>query len=91
METDPWEAPGSPESDEEMVAYLESALEEGDPDILLAALEEIAEAKGMTEIARAAGLGRATLYKALADDWKLEFRTVTKVLQALGFRLKLVV
>lgn len=56
-------------------------------DLLKAALGDIARAKGMTEIAQTAGLGRANLYKALSPDGNPEFATVVKVLKALGLRL----
>ena len=57
------------------------------PDLLKAALGDIARAKGMTEIAQAAGLGRANLYKALSPEGNPEFATVARVLKALGLRL----
>ena len=55
--------------------------------MLKAALGDMARAKGMTEIAQAAGLGRANLYKALSPDGNPEFATVARVLKALGLRL----
>ena len=68
-------------------AYLDAVLEDGDPDLLKAALGDIARAKGMTEIAQTTGLGRANLYKALSPDGNPEFATVVRVLNALGLRL----
>ena len=56
--TKSWDAAEHLKSDEEMAAYLEAALEDGDPALVAAALGDIARAKGMTEIAREAGLGR---------------------------------
>jgi probable addiction module antidote protein len=70
-----------------MAAYLEAALEDGDPSLVAAVLGDIARAKGMTEIARDAGLGRESLYKALSPDGNPEFATVMKVIRALGLRL----
>jgi probable addiction module antidote protein len=87
-ETEPWNAAGSLRTKEDIAAYLDAVLEDGDPVLLKAALGDIARAKGMTEIARAAGLGRANLYKALSPDGNPEFATVAKVLRALGLRLK---
>jgi probable addiction module antidote protein len=55
--------------------------------LLKAALGDVARARGMTEIAQAAGLGRAKLYKALSPEGNPEFATVAKVLRALGLRL----
>jgi probable addiction module antidote protein len=53
--------------------------------------EDIARSRGMTEIARATGLGRANLYEALSPGGNPEFATVTKVLRALGVRLTIAV
>ena len=86
-ETRPWDAADTLESKADIAAYLDAVLEDGDPELLKAALGDIARAKGMTEIARAAGLGRANLYKALSPDGNPEFATVAKVLRALGLRL----
>jgi probable addiction module antidote protein len=82
-----WDAAETLQTREDIAAYLDAVLEDGDPDLLKAALGDIARAKGMAEIARAAGLGRANLYKALSPDGNPEFTTVAKVLRALGFRL----
>jgi len=82
-----WDAAETLETKEDIAAYLDAVLEDGDPDLLKAALGDIARAKGMTEIARAAGLGRANLYKALSPDGNPEFATVARVLRALGLRL----
>jgi probable addiction module antidote protein len=85
--TSRWNAADTLESKEDIAAYLDAVLEDGDPDLLKAALGDIARAKGMSEIAQAAGLGRANLYKALSPDGNPEFATVAKVLKALGLRL----
>ena len=85
--TRPWDAAEHLETDEDMVAYLEAALESGDASLIAAALGDIARAKGMTEIAREAGLGRESLYKALSPEGNPEFATVLKVVRALGLRL----
>ena len=76
-----WDAADALESKEDIAAYLDAVLEDGDPDLLKAALGDIARAKGMTEIAQAAGLGRANLYKALSPDGNPEFVTVARVLE----------
>jgi probable addiction module antidote protein len=88
-ETRPWDAAELLGSKADIAAYLDAVLEEGDPVLLKAALGDVARAKGMTEIARAAGLGRASLYKALSPDGNPELATVAKVLRALGLRLKI--
>jgi probable addiction module antidote protein len=82
-----WDVVDHLKSDEDMVAYLEAALEEDDPSLIAAALGDIARAKGMTEIAREAGLGRESLYKTLSSQGNPEFATVLKVVRALGLRL----
>jgi probable addiction module antidote protein len=84
-----WDAVDALETREDIAAYLDAVLEDGDPDLLKAALGDIAGAKGMTEIAQAAGLGRANLYRALSPDGNPEFATVARVLKALGIRLPL--
>lgn len=85
--TRPWDAAETLKSKEDVAVYLDAVLEDGDPELLKAALGDIARAKGMTEIAEATGLGRANLYKALSPDGNPEFATVAKVLKALGLRL----
>ena len=85
--TQPWDAVDYLETEEDIVAYLEAALDEGDPALIAAALGDIARAKGMTIVAADAGLGRESLYKALSPDGNPEFATVLKVMRALGLRL----
>jgi probable addiction module antidote protein len=70
-----------------MAAYLEAALEDGDPAVVTAALGDIARARGMTAVGRKAGLGRESLYKALSPHGNPEFATVLRVLEALGLKL----
>ena len=74
-------------TEEDMAAYLEAALQEGDSGLIAAALGDIARAKGMSQIARDAGLGRESLYKALSADGNPEFATIMKVVGALGLQL----
>jgi probable addiction module antidote protein len=75
------------ETEEDMAAYLEAVLEDGDSALVAAALGDIARAKGMTQIARETGLGRESLYKALSPEGNPELATVLKVVRALGLRL----
>ncbi len=82
-----WDPAEHLKSEKDMVAYLEAALEEDDPALVAAVLGDIARAKGMTDIAREAGLGRESLYKALSRKGNPEFSTVLKVVKALGLRL----
>lgn len=72
---------------EAIAEYMTAVLESDDPDLLLAALGDVARAKGMAEVARATGLGRESLYKALAPGAKPRFDTVLKVAKALGIQL----
>lgn len=74
-------------TEEDMVAYLEAALEDDDASVVAAALGDIARAKGMTQVARDAGLGRESLYKALSAEGNPELATVMKVIKALGLSL----
>ena len=85
--TSPWDPAEHLKTEEDMAAYLEAALEEGDPTLIAAALGDIARAKGMTHIAREAGLGRESLYKALSPTGNPEFATILKVVAALGLQL----
>jgi probable addiction module antidote protein len=87
LNTTCWDPAEHLENREDMVAYLEAALEEGDPTLIVAALGDIARSKGMTTIAKETGLGRENLYKALSVSKNPEFATVLKVIQALGIRL----
>jgi len=87
IQTSLWDAEEHLETEEDMAAYLEAALEEGDPALVAAALGDIARAKGMAQIARKTGLGRESLYKALSPEGNPEFATILKVVRALGLRL----
>jgi probable addiction module antidote protein len=75
------------ETDEDLAMYLSVVLEEEDPSLLAAALGDIARARGMTEIAKAAGLTREALYKALRPDSHPRFDTIARVCKALGLKL----
>jgi len=86
IETQLWDVVDHLETTEDMAAYLDAAVEDGDIAIVLAALGDIARAKGMTQIARDTGLGRESLYKALSTTGNPEFATVLKVVQALGLQ-----
>ncbi|MBV8605025.1 MAG: putative addiction module antidote protein [Pelomonas sp.] len=75
------------DSDAAVAEYLTAVLETGEPDLLLLALGDIARARGMAEIAKQAGLGRESLYKALTPGARPRFDTVLKVARALGVKL----
>lgn len=75
------------DTDEDIRLYLEACQEEGDPALIAAALGDIARARNMTHLAKAAGMTRAGLYKALSSDGNPSFSTVMKVAKALGLKL----
>ncbi|KXK01461.1 MAG: addiction module antidote protein [Acidobacteria bacterium OLB17] len=74
---------------EEMAAYLEACLEEanGDAMFIAKAIGNIARAKGMSQVAREAGVSRESLYKALSGERSPSFDTILKVISALGLKL----
>jgi probable addiction module antidote protein len=74
-------------TEKEIAAYLEEALAEGDPRLVVQALGTIAKVRGMTQIAKQTGLRRESLYKALSPEGNPEFNTVLKVVKALGIQL----
>ena len=76
------------DSDEAIAAYMNEVIAEGDDDLFLSALSDIARARGMTKIAEESGLGRESLYKALKPGAKPGFFTIAKVVAALGVNLR---
>jgi probable addiction module antidote protein len=88
IKTKPWDSAAYLKTDEDIAHYLEAVFEDGDPSLVAAALGDVARAKGMAQIAKAAGLGRESLYKALSPEGNPEFATVLKVMRALGLKLK---
>jgi probable addiction module antidote protein len=86
--TIPWDSAAYLTTAEDIANYLEAVFEDGDPALVAAALGDVARAKGMSQIAQAAGLGRESLYKALSPEGNPEFATVLKVIRALGLKLK---
>lgn len=78
------------QSEQDIMDYLNLVLEENDPAELAHALGVIARAKGMTQIAKDAGIGREALYKALRSDASPRFDTINRVVHAFGFKLAIV-
>lgn len=74
-------------TEEDIVLYLNMVLEDNDPSELAHALGIIAKARGMTEIAKEAGIGREALYKALRQNSAPRFDTINRVVNALGLKL----
>ncbi len=83
----PFDAARYLNDDTAIAEYMSAVLEAGDPDLLPQALGDVARARGMAQVAKDAGLGRESLYKALAPGAKPRFETVVKVARALGVRL----
>lgn len=83
----PWDSSEHLKTEEEMLLYLEACLEESDPGLIAHAIGVIANARGMSQLARDTGLSRESLYKALSGEGNPEFSTVMKVIKALGFQL----
>ena len=75
------------DDDEVIAEYLTAALEDENPDVFLAAVGNVAKARGMSLIAESTGLGRESLYKAMAPGAKPRYDTILKVLHSLGVKL----
>jgi probable addiction module antidote protein len=73
----------------DVMAYLETALEENDTDLLLEVISDIARSKGMAQIVKELNLARESLYKSLSREGNPSFATITKVLDILGYELKI--
>lgn len=78
------------QSKEAVAEYLSRVLQDGDTDELLRAIGHVARTKGMANIAKATGLGRESLYKALVPNAKPRFETIVAVLKALDIELQAV-
>jgi probable addiction module antidote protein len=87
IEVAPWDTAETLNTKERIAAYLEVALEDGDPEVLKVALGNIARSKGMAEIAEKAGVNRQSLYRALSPEGNPSLSTLTAVIKALGLRL----
>lgn len=75
------------ETEEDILYYLDAAMEGNDPGHIASALGDVARSKGMSEIARNAGVGRQALYNSLSDNGNPTLETLTAVLDALGLQL----
>ena len=78
------------DSDDVIAEYLSAAVADPNPDVFLAALGDVAKARGMAQIARDSGLGRESLYKALSTGAHPRYETVSAVLRALGVKFAVV-
>jgi probable addiction module antidote protein len=87
LKTSVWDSAELLDSPEAIAAYVEAAFEDGDTALIAHALGVVARARGMTQIARDAGLSRDAVYKALSRDGNPTLATLSKVMGALGLRL----
>ena len=87
LKTKPFEFANNVESKEDVALYLSIFLEENGVDGLTQALQYLAKAKGMSQIAKETGLNRQSLYRTLTSEGKPKFETIDKIVHALGFKL----
>lgn len=87
LQTKKWDVVDFLNTREDLVAYLDAALEENDAAFFAKALGDVARSHGMTQIAKTAGVSRESLYKALSVDGNPEFATIMKVMSALGLHM----
>lgn len=87
VELRPFDAARYLETEEDILHYLEDAMEGNDPKHIASALGDVARSQGMSEIARKAGVGRQALYSALSENGNPTLETLTAVLSALGLQL----
>jgi len=91
LETKPWDAADYLKTPEDERLYLEAACEDGEPNLIVAAIGDIARARGMTKTAQDTGLTRDALYKAFSPEGSGNptLQTLTRVLKALGYRISI--
>lgn len=89
IKTTAWDASEHLDSEEMIFAYMNAAFEDGDPALVAAALGDIARARGMTQIAKAAGVSRESLYRALSAEGNPEFGTIMRVMKAMGLHMSI--
>ena len=87
IKTKPFDPAEYLDDKESIAAYLSDALESEDSAFIADALGVVARARGMSEVAREAGISRESLYRALSTDGNPEFATVLRVVRALGLQL----
>jgi probable addiction module antidote protein len=87
MELRPFDPANYLQTEEDILYYLDAAMEGNDPKHIAGALGDVARSKGMTDVARKTGLGRQALYNALSKDGNPTLETLTSVLSALGLEL----
>lgn len=88
LEIERYDAADYLKDEQNVLAYLNAALDDGHSDVVAQAIGNVARARGMSRIAKRCGVGRESLYKSLSDKGNPEFRTVVSVLRAMGIRLR---
>jgi len=88
VKTTVWDPAEYLETEEQIAAYLEDIFESGDTELIVAAIGDVARARGMSKIAGDTNRGRESLYKSLSPDGNPSFETIVKVMAALGFGLR---
>ena len=83
----PFDAADYLDNEEVIAEFLNAALEDENPDVFLVAVRDVARARGMAKLAKDTGLGRESLYKALAPGAKPRYDTVLRLVRALGVQL----
>ena len=83
----PFDAADYLDDEETITHYITAALEDPNPDVFLSAVRDVARVRGMAQLAKDAGLGRESLYKALTPGAKPRYDTMLKLLHALGVKL----
>jgi len=87
--TTAWDMANHINNKEDVIAYLEAALEENDTKLLFSIISDIARSEGMSKVARELGVSREGLYRSLAPNGNPSFDTVFKLLDLLGMRIRL--
>ncbi len=87
IKTRPFDVSNYLNDEADIAAYLQAAMEDGDPALLAAALGDIARVRGMTQLARDTGLSRESLYRSLSGERAPSSETLFKVIHAMGFKL----
>jgi probable addiction module antidote protein len=83
----PFDAADYLDDEETISEYITAALEDSNPDVFLTAVRDVARARGMSQLAKDAGIGRESLYKALMPGAKPRYDTILKLLHALGVKI----
>ena len=87
LKTSLWDSAELLDNPERVAAYVEAAFEDGDPSLITHALGVVARARGMSQLAKEAGLSRDAMYKAFQPDGNPTLQTLTSVMKALGMKL----